>query len=35
MKMLSAYIAGFGKFVKHNVDLSQNIVQIKEENGWG
>lgn len=35
MKILSAYIAGFGKFVKYNVDLSQNIVQIKEENGWG
>lgn len=35
MKILSAYIAGFGKFVKYKMDLSQNIVQIKEDNGWG
>lgn len=35
MKILSAYIAGFGKFVKRKMDLSQDIVQIKEDNGWG
>lgn len=35
MRLRSCYIAGFGKFKDRAFDLSQNIVVIKEENGWG
>lgn len=35
MKLLSCYIAGFGKFVGQTVDLSQQIMFIQGENGWG
>lgn len=35
MKLLSCYIAGFGKFVNRAFDLSGQIVVFQEENGWG
>ena len=35
MKLLSCYIAGFGKFKDVKLDLSQNFVEIKRDNGWG
>lgn len=35
MKLLSCYIAGFGKFKDRAFDLSRDIVEIKEDNGWG
>lgn len=35
MRFISCHIAGFGKFVNRSFDLSQNIVLIKAENGWG
>ena len=35
MKLLSCYIAGFGKLVGQTVDLSQQVMFIKGENGWG
>ena len=35
MRFLSCYIAGFGKFADRSFDLSNNIVVIREENGWG
>lgn len=35
MKILSCYIAGFGKFIDKAFDFSVNPVTIKEDNGWG
>lgn len=35
MKFISCHIAGFGKFVNQSFDLSPQIVEIKEDNGWG
>lgn len=35
MKLLSCYIAGFGKLVGQTLDLSQRVMFIKGENGWG
>ena len=35
MKLLSCYISGFGKFVNTQFDLSQNLLVLKQENGWG
>ena len=35
MKLLSCYIAGFGKFVKRQIPFDGNPVVIKEDNGWG
>ena len=35
MKILSCYIAGFGKFSSREFDFSSDLVVIKEENGWG
>ena len=35
MKILSCYIAGFGKFIDKSFDFSANPVVIKEDNGWG
>ncbi len=35
MKLVSCYIAGFGKFVAQTLDLSQNLLFIKGDNGWG
>lgn len=35
MRLISCHIAGFGKFVNRSFDLSQNIVLVKAENGWG
>lgn len=35
MRLLSCYIAGFGKFQNRAFDLSGKIVVFKEENGWG
>ncbi|MBQ9714316.1 MAG: AAA family ATPase [Clostridia bacterium] len=34
MKILSCYIAGFGKFSNQNF-VFQNLTVIKEDNGWG
>jgi hypothetical protein len=35
MKILSCYIAGFGKFVNRSFDFSSDLTVIKEDNGWG
>ena len=35
MKILSCYIAGFGKFIDQAFDFSAGITTIKEDNGWG
>ncbi len=35
MKLLSCYIAGFGKFVNRSFDLSADVIVVKEDNGWG
>lgn len=35
MRIVSVYIVGFGKFVQRRMDVSQNIVQLKQDNGWG
>lgn len=35
MKLLSCYIAGFGKFINRSFDLSGDLVVVKEDNGWG
>ena len=35
MKLISCYIAGFGKFVNCSFDLSKPLVLIKGDNGWG
>ncbi|MBQ8429605.1 MAG: AAA family ATPase [Clostridia bacterium] len=35
MKILSAYIAGFGKFVNQAFDFQSDLTVIKEDNGWG
>ncbi len=35
MKILSCYIAGFGKFVNKSFDFSSDLIVLKEENGWG
>jgi uncharacterized protein YhaN len=35
MKILSAYIAGFGKFANRSFDFSSDLTVIKEDNGWG
>lgn len=35
MKLLSCYIAGFGKFINRSFDFSSDLVVIKEDNGWG
>ena len=35
MKLLSCYIAGFGKFKDVKFDLSKDLVVIKADNGWG
>lgn len=35
MRLISCYIAGFGKFVSQTLDLSQNMMFIKGDNGWG
>ena len=35
MKILSCYIAGFGKFSNRSFDFSSDLVMIQEENGWG
>ena len=35
MKLISAYIAGFGKFVNTPIDFNSDLVVIKENNGWG
>ena len=35
MKLISAYIAGFGKFVNTSFDFNSNLLIIKEDNGWG
>lgn len=35
MRLLSCYIAGFGKFANQQFDLSRDLVVIKQDNGWG
>ena len=35
MKLLSCYIAGFGKLKDVKLDLSQPFIEIKQNNGWG
>jgi len=35
MRLISCYIAGFGKFVDRSFDLSADLTNVKEENGWG
>ena len=35
MKILSCYIAGFGRFIDQAFDFSAGITTIKEDNGWG
>lgn len=35
MKILSVYIAGFGKFVNQRFDFVSDLTVIKEDNGWG
>jgi DNA repair exonuclease SbcCD ATPase subunit len=35
MKLVSCYITAFGKFNNQAFDLSRDIVEIKENNGWG
>ena len=34
MRILSCYIAGFGKLVNKKIDLKELTV-IKQDNGWG
>lgn len=35
MKLISCHITAFGKFVNQAFDLSKDIVEIKQDNGWG
>lgn len=35
MRLISCYIAGFGKFVDRAFDFSSDLVVLKEDNGWG
>lgn len=35
MKLISCYIAGFGKFVNQPFDFHADLTVIKEDNGWG
>lgn len=35
MRILSCYIAGFGKFADKTFDFSVNPVVVKQDNGWG
>ena len=35
MKILSCYIAGFGKFSNQSFDFTSDLTVIKEDNGWG
>lgn len=35
MKILSCFIAGFGKFTSQNFEFSSSLTVIKEDNGWG
>ena len=35
MKLISCYIAGFGKFVNTTIDFNSDLLVIKENNGWG
>lgn len=35
MKFISCHISGFGKFLNQSFDLSQNLMEIKADNGWG
>ncbi len=35
MKLISCYIAGFGKFVNASFDFHSDLLVIKENNGWG
>jgi uncharacterized protein YhaN len=35
MKLLSCYIAGFGKLVDRSFDLGNDVIVVKEDNGWG
>jgi uncharacterized protein YhaN len=35
MKLISCYIAGFGKFLNTSFDFNSDLLVIKENNGWG
>ncbi len=35
MKLISCHITAFGKFVNQAFDLSKDVVEIKQDNGWG
>lgn len=35
MKLISCYIAGFGKFINTSFDFNSDLLVIKENNGWG
>lgn len=35
MRILSCYIAGFGKFSNQQIDFQSNLLVIKQDNGWG
>ena len=35
MKLISCHITAFGKFVNQAFDLSKDLVEIKQDNGWG
>lgn len=35
MRLISCHISGFGKFSNQKINLADNIVMIKADNGWG
>ena len=35
MKLISCYIAGFGKFIGQAFDFKADLTVIREDNGWG
>ena len=35
MRIVSCHIAGFGKFVGVNLDYTNGLNTVLEENGWG
>ncbi len=35
MKLISCHITAFGKFINQAFDLSKDVVEIKQDNGWG
>lgn len=35
MRILSCYIAGFGKFSNQQIDFQSDLLVLKQDNGWG